>query len=207
VWNLRYPDATTFPGIILWAAGVQGPRVSPGHYQVKITVDGKSETAAFEVKADPRLTTTPEEYAKQLTLALQMRDKLSEANAGVVRIREVRRQLEEFLKRDDKKIAEAAKTLIDKLTAVEEELYQTKNRASEDPLNFPIQLNNKIAYVMGTVANSESQPTAQSYMVYEDLASRVNAKMRSLSGLLSKDVAEFNKSVRESDIPIVIVPK
>jgi len=207
IWNERYPDATTFPGLIMWAAGVQGPRISPGHYQVRITVDGKTQTAGFEVKADPRLKTTPEEYAKQLSLALQVRDKLSETNAGVVRIREVRRQLEEFTKRDDKKVADAAKDLIQKLTAIEEDLYQTKNRASEDPLNFPIKLNNKIAYVLGTVANSESQPTQQSYMVYEDLASQVNGKIRALNGLLTNDVAAFNKTVRDANVPVVTVPK
>jgi photosystem II stability/assembly factor-like uncharacterized protein len=206
VWNQRYADATTFPGIIMWAAGVLGPRVSPGHYQVRITVDGKTQTQGFEVKADPRLKTTPEEYAKQLSLALQIRDKLSETNAGVVRIREVRRQLDEFAKRDDKKIAGAAKALIQKLTAIEEELYQTKNRANEDPLNYPIKLNNKLAYVLGTVSNSESQPTAQSYMVYEDLAPQVNAKLRALDGLLSTEVAAFNKTVRDSNVPIVSVP-
>jgi CRISPR/Cas system CSM-associated protein Csm2 small subunit len=191
----------------MWAAGVQGPRISPGHYQVRITVDGKTQTAGFDVKADPRLKTTPEEYAKQLSLALQVRDKLSETNAGVVKIREVRRQLEEFTKRDDKKVADAAKDLIQKLTAIEEALYQTKNRASEDPLNFPIQLNNKIAYVLGTVSNSESQPTQQSYMVYEDLASQVNAKIRALNGLLTTDVAAFNKTVRDANVPVVAVPK
>jgi hypothetical protein len=207
VWNMRYPDATTFPGLIMWAAGVQGPRVSPGHYEVRITADGKTQTAGFEVKADPRLSTTKEDYAKQLSLALQLRDKLSETNAAVVRIREVRRQLEEFSMRDDKTVAAAAKTLITKLTAIEEGLYQTKNRASEDPLNFPIELNNKVAYVLGTVSNSESQPTAQSYVVYEDLATQVNAKIRALNGLMSEDVAHFNKTVRDADIPIVTVPK
>ena len=57
----------------------------------------------------------------------------------MIRIREVRKQLEEYTKRDDKKVADAAKALIEKLTAVEEELYQTKNRASQDPLNYPDQ--------------------------------------------------------------------
>ncbi len=207
VWNMRYPDATTFPGLIMWAGGVQGPRISPGKYQVKLTVDGKTQTAGFEVKPDPRLATTPEEYAKQLSLALQLRDKLSETNSAVVRIREVRRQLEEFTHRDDKTVAAAAKSLIAKLTAVEEDLYQTKNRASEDPLNFPIKLNNKIAYVLGTVSNSESQPTSQSYVVYEDLATQVNAKIRAVNGLMTDDVAQFNKTVREANVPIVTVPK
>jgi photosystem II stability/assembly factor-like uncharacterized protein len=207
IWNLRYSDATTFPGIIMWAGGVQGPRISPGHYQVRITVDGRKQLQSFDVKADPRLKTTQEEYAKQLSLALQLRDKLSETNAAVVRIREVRRQLDEFAKRDDKTVADAAKALIQKLTTVEEDLYQTKNRANEDPLNFPIKLNNKLAYVLGTVANSESQPTAQSYMVYEDLAPQVNTRIRALDGLLANDLAAFNKTLRDSNVPVVSVPK
>jgi hypothetical protein len=109
-------------------------------------VDGKSQTQSFEVKKDPRLTTTPEDYAKQLSLALQVRDKLTETNDGVIRVREARKQLEEYAKRakwSDAKVANAAKELIKKMTAVEEDLYQTKNRASEDPLSFPIKLNNK----------------------------------------------------------------
>jgi photosystem II stability/assembly factor-like uncharacterized protein len=205
-WNLHYPDATTFHGIIMWAGGVQGPRVTPGHYQVRLTVDGKTQEQTFEVKPDPRLRTTPEEYAKQLSLALQIRDKLSETNAGVVRIREVRRQLEEYAKRDDKAIAEQAKALIKKLTAIEEELYQTKNKASEDPLNYPIKLNNKLAYVLGTVENSESQPTMQSYMVYEDLAPKVNAQLRALNGVLTQDLATFNKAVHDANEPAVVAP-
>ena len=205
-WNLHYPDATTFPHLIMWAGGVQGPRIVPGHYTVRLTVGGKTQEQSFEVKADPRLKTTPEEYAKQLSLALQIRDKLSETNAGVVRIREVRRQLDDYAKRPDQKIAEQANALIKKLTAIEEELYQTKNRASEDPLNYPIKLNNKLAYVLGTVANSESQPTMQSYMVYEDLAPKVNAQLRALSGVLGKDVAAFNKVAHDTNEPAVLVP-
>ena len=68
VWNLRYPDATTFPGLIMWAGVPPGPRVSPGKYPVRLTVDGKPQTQSFEVKKDPRLETTPDEYAKQLSL-------------------------------------------------------------------------------------------------------------------------------------------
>ena len=70
----------------------------------------------------------------------------------------MRKQLEEYAKRDDKRVADAAKALIKKLTAVEEELYQTKNRASEDPLNFPIKLNNKLAHVLGVVEGSDNRP-------------------------------------------------
>jgi hypothetical protein len=206
VWNLRYRDATTFPGLIMWAGSVTGPRVSPGTYTVRLTVDGKTQSQTFEVKKDPRLQTTPEDYAKQLSLALQIRDKLSETNDSVIRIRELRKQLDDYTKRDDKRVAEAAKELVKKLTAVEEELYQTKNRASEDPLNFPIKLNNKLAYVMGTVESSDNAPTAQSYMVYEDLATQVNGQLKTLSAVLTSDLAAFNKLIHDQNVPAVEIP-
>ena len=206
VWNLRHEDATSFPGLIMWAGSVTGPRASPGTYQVRLTVDGKSQTQSFEVKKDPRLATTSEEYARQLTLALQVRDKLSETNEGVIKIRALRRQLDDYAKRSDKKVADAAKALSAKLTAVEEDLYQTKNRASEDPLNYPIKLNNKLAHVLGVVESSDNQPTAQSNMVYEDLATRVNAELRTLNGLLTTELVAFNKLVRDANIPAVEAP-
>jgi photosystem II stability/assembly factor-like uncharacterized protein len=207
VWNLRYPDATTFPGLIMWAGSVIGPRASPGKYQARLTVNGKSQTQGFEVKKDPRLEATPEDYAKQLSLSLQLRDKLSETNQGVIEIRELRKQLEEYGKRSDKRVSDAAKELIKKLTAVEEDLYQTRNRASEDPLNYPIKLNNKLAHVLMVVQSSDNQPTAQSYMVYEDLATQVNAKLKTLNGLLTTELAGFNKLVRDANIPAVEAPK
>src|SRR5262249_23670163 len=157
------------------------------------------QTQPFTVMKDPRLTTTSEDYTKQVTLALQVRDKLSETNEGVTRIREARKQLEDYTKRDDKPISDAAKALIAKLTAVEEELYQTRNRASEDPLNYPIKLNNKLAHVLGVVSGSDDQPTQQSYMVYEDLATRVNAQLKMLAGLLSTDLAAFNRLIHDSN--------
>jgi len=42
VWDMRYPEATRFPGMILWAGQTQGPRISPGSYLVRLTVDGQT---------------------------------------------------------------------------------------------------------------------------------------------------------------------
>ena len=138
-----------------------------------------------------------------MSLALQLRDKVSDANNAVIRIRAARRQLEDYTKRDDKRVAEAAEALVKKLTAVEEELYQTKNRASEDPLNYPIKLNNKLAGVLAAVNMSDDQPTAQDYMVYEDLATRVNAQLKTLNTLLSTDLSAFNKLIHDTNVPAV----
>src|SRR5437660_4863663 len=44
VWDMRYTDAVRFPGMILWAGQTNGPRIVPGTYQVKLTVDGQTMT-------------------------------------------------------------------------------------------------------------------------------------------------------------------
>ncbi len=206
VWNLRYPDATTFPGLIMWAGSVRGPLIVPGSYQVRLTVDDQTQTQKFEVLKDLRLSTTPQDYARQLELALQIRDKVSAVNQTVIDIREIRKQLNEYAERvKDPKVVDAAKTLTKKLTDVEEELYQTKNRSSEDPLNFPIKLNNKLAALESVVESSDNAPTSQSDVVWEDLATKANAQLQKFKQLSSSDLASFNRLVREQNVPAVVI--
>src|SRR5579863_528178 len=205
VWDMRYPDATRFPCLIMWAGGVRGPQIIPGQYQVRLNVEGKLQTQPFSVKKDPRAPTTPEDFQKQLALSLQIRDKLSQTNEGVIKIRQAKSQLERYGASDNKTVAEAAKEFSKKLTAVEQELYQTKNQAGEDPLNFPIKLNNKIAALGGVVVSTDILPTMQSTMVYEDLASQINAQLARLDRLLKDDLAAFNKLVRDQNVPAVVL--
>ena len=212
VWDLHYSDATTFPNMIMWAGSTRGPMAAPGTYQVRLTVDGKTQTQSFAVVKDPRLKTTPADFARQLALALQIRDKLSQTNQAVIDIREAKKQLNEYvvLWKDvpaAKKVVDTAKDLTTRLSGVEEELYQVKNRAHEDPLNYPIKLNNRIASLLGVVESTDASPTQQSNMVYEGLASEVNVQLKAAAKLLTEDIAAFNRLVRDANIPAVSIGK
>ena len=213
VWDLRYPDATRFDGMVLWAGTVRGPRAIPGSYQVRLTAYGKTQTQKFEIEKDPRLATTPEQFQAQLALELQLRDKLSQTNDAIIRIRDVRHQIDELTDRvkaagdtqKSKLVVDRAKEVTDELTAVEEALYQTKNRASEDPLNFPIRLNNKLAALYASLQSADAQPTASEEAVYEDLATGINAQIAKLKQIMETGIPALNKLVREQDIPAVAV--
>jgi len=210
VWDTRHSDAVRFPGMILWSGETRGPKVPPGTYQVKLTVDGKTLTQNFEIKPDPRLTTTPGEYAKQLELGLKIRDKLSETHNAIIQIRDVRKQVEDLLKRvagqpNFKVVNDAGTALNKKLTEIEEALYQTKNQSSQDPLNFPIRLNNKLAALGGVVGSAEVAPTAQSYAVYDEVVAQIDAQLQKLGQLMRTDVPAFNQLVRDQNIPAVVV--
>jgi len=212
LWDLRLEDANTVPGMILWAGFTQGPKVTPGRYQARLTVNGKPLTQSIEIRKDPRLTdVTQEDLEKQLALSIQVRDKLSETHQAILKIRDVRKQIDEMAARLDTKerkdVIEAGKALAKKLTAIEEELYQTKNQSNQDPLNYPIRLNNRLAALYGSIQSAESAPTRQAQLFYEDLATAINAHTQTLRGLLERDLAAFNKLAREKDVPPVIVRK
>lgn len=209
-WNLRYPDAARFPGLILWAGSTTGPQASPGRYTARLTANGQTQSVTFEFKKDPRVSTTPEEFSKQLSLLLQIRDKLTETHEAITQIRDTRKQLLDTAARyrdlpEGKAIDDAAQALNRKLTAVEEELYQTKNQSGQDPLNYPIRLNNKLAALASIVASADTAPTDQSYQLHEELASKINAQLRALGDAMGADLSAFNRLVREKNVPAVLI--
>ncbi len=206
VWDLRHEDAKSIPNLILWAGSTRGPKAAPGRYRARFSAGKVSFETEFEIRKDPRLAdVSQEDLEKQEQFLLQIRDKLTEIHESILKIRNVRAQAEAWGKRDPS-LKKAARELAAKLTAVEEELYQTKNRSSQDPLNYPIKLNNKLAALASVAGAAEARPTAQSYQVYEELATRANAQLRTLDGLLKKDLEAFNRLVREKNLPAVAVP-
>jgi photosystem II stability/assembly factor-like uncharacterized protein len=211
-WDLRYPEASKFKGLILWSGQTAGPRVAPGRYEARLTAAGQTQSQAFEVRKDPRLATSDADYAKQQELLLRIRDKLTASHDAITRLRGVRDQVKTASERAEgseaeKAIQEAADALSKKLTTVEEALYQTKNRASQDPLNYPIRLDNKLAALGGTVASADAAPTAQSYAVYEELVAKIDAELRTLDRVMADDVPAFNRLVREKDVPAIRLAK
>ena len=209
-WDLRGEEASRFKGLILWSGETRGPVVPPGRYQVRLSALGQTLTQPLEVRKDPRLPTGEADFAAQYDLRRKIRDKLTEAHDAIARIRDVREQVRSAADRSKAaggrtEVATAAEALDKKLTAVEEALYQTRNQSSQDPLNFPIRLNNKLAALARVLDSADSAPTEQSRAVYDDLAAKVDAQLAALAQAISADLASFNRLVREQDVPAVVI--
>jgi len=209
VWNMRYPDATNVPGAIFWAGSVDGPIAPPGHYQVRLTVGETMQTVPFEIRKDPRVAATQEDFDAQFDLALKIRDQLTRTHDGINRLRDVRAQVEGWEKRvegreEASQVRETAAALKKTLVEIEEELIQVRSKALEDPLNFPIKLNNKLASLSGAVASADAAPTKQAYAVYDDLANKIGLHLITLSTVIETDVSEFNQLVSRLSIPAIV---
>ncbi len=193
-WNLDYPGPTTFPGMVLWGATTSGPAAPPGNYQVRLTVDGKSQTQPLVVKRHPLRSTTDAELQEQFNLGIQIRDKVSEANNAVILIRSVKQQVKDRLaKSNDAQLADAAGRLTANLSAVEEAIYQVKNQSNQDPLNFPIKINNRIASLLRAVNTGDGKPISSIEPIFRDLVGELKVQTEKMQRILVDDLAAFNK--------------
>jgi hypothetical protein len=192
-WDMRYPNAREFPGLILWSGSTRGPQAPPGRYTVKLTAGGVTKTQEFLIRRNEAVTAvTDADLQAQFALARQISEKLTAANDAVIRIREIKAKIAERMKTAaDPKVTTAGQALIDKLTAVEGEIYQHRNRSSQDPLNYPIRLNNKLAALQGVVESGDFKPTDQSYEVFKDLSARLDAQLARLEALVKTDLKAF----------------
>ncbi|HEX6533647.1 MAG TPA: glycosyl hydrolase [Gemmatimonadaceae bacterium] len=202
-WDLRYPDAHVFDDMILWAGLTRGPVAVPGTYQVRLTVGGRSQTERFVVKKDPRIEATQRDLAEQFALLVKLRDEVSRANDAVTQIRRVKHELADRKEKAPAAYAAAADQLSARLSAIEAELYQVKNRSGQDPLNYPIRLNNKIAALAGAVASADARPTAQDYAVERVLSKELDAHLAALRSALDTGLPKVNALLKGAGLETV----
>ena len=198
-WDLRYPGATTFEGMIFWGASAdQGPFASPGQYQVRLTAGGESLTQPFRVASDPReLNITQADLDEQFKLAIQVRDRTSEANELVIRIRDLKTQINDRTKKAPP-LNSAGERLVTRLSTVEEDVYQVRNRSGQDPLNFPIKLNNQLGALLRIIETGNAKPTDQSYVVFRELSARLDQIRKRMDAIMANEMATFNSEAQKA---------
>ena len=205
VWDMRSAPSHGFPGLIMYQANTRGPLVPPGRYQVKLAAGGVTLTRSFIIAKDLRLANVTEaDLEEQYRLAREIQDQFSRTNDAVTRIRRIKAQVAERLtKSEDGSLKTAGERLAAALTDIEGHLYQYRNRAQKDPLNFPPQLNNKLGALLQIVEGADTRPTDSSYAVFKELSARLDRELAGLADLLGKELGAFNRTLVGLHLPAV----
>lgn len=196
-WNLRYPGATVFPGMIIWSGNpANGPIAVPGTYQVRVTASGQTQSVPLIVEKHPLFDSVSiAELQQQFDFAMAIRDRTSDANEAVVRIRDMKTQIAQRLeKAKSTRLKEIGDLVTKRLTAVEEEVYQVRNRSGQDPLNFPIKINNRLAALRRSVETGDNRPTDGSREIYTMLSADLQKQLDELAAIEKGDLQNFNKA-------------
>ncbi len=193
-WDLRTEPWTNFEGMIFWGAPRMGPAVPPGQYSVRLTIDGRTESAPLTVERNPWIPeVSDEDLRAQYEFSRQVRDKVTEANQAVIAIRRVMAQLQDRLDQsDDLGLAEAAESLTGNASAVEADIYQVRNQSNQDPLNFPIKVNNRLANLMSMAERGDGRPMNNMSEIFDILVNELRGYTDRLEDVWATDLAAVN---------------
>lgn len=207
VWDMDYPGSKRFPGLIMWGGGTSGPVAPPGNYIARLVVGKDSSQVNFTLKKDPRSESTEDDLHKKFEFLIETRNKLSETHQCITDIRTLRSELNALNKKIDtethKELKDLVKTINREITGIEEALYQTKNRSAQDPLNYPIRLNNKLAALSGTVSMGNYAPTDQAYKAKEELITLIDQQLQKFYRIKAEELPRLNEMVLELKIPAI----
>jgi hypothetical protein len=209
-WDLTYEGPTLIDGAIVWGytGGVKAP---PGTYDIRLTYGDEILTQQVEVREDPRIEAevTEADYEEQLRLGLEIRDAITAVHESVSEIRSVKEQIK-WMKgqTEDQEVNSMADSMLKELTALEEQLMQTKNESNQDPIRFAPRLDNQLVenynYVTGVdgyiSGGREGRPSAAAYERWTDLDKEWTELKEKVETSLSESVESFNELVRKKNI-------
>jgi photosystem II stability/assembly factor-like uncharacterized protein len=197
-WDLNSQPVVSFPGMILWGATQNGPMVLPGTYQVRLTVDGRAHTQAFAVKKHPLRNVSDADLLYQYELASRIRDKVDEANNAVIRIRRMKTEIAERTKDADNEVKRAAEQVTRSLSAVEEDVYQVRNQSNQDPLNYPIKINNRFASLLRVATTGEGRPTSNVEPIFQDIIAELKVQTDRLQQVVATELPQLNRMLQRN---------
>jgi photosystem II stability/assembly factor-like uncharacterized protein len=215
VWDMRYDPIPRMPGYFLYGYqdGTTLPKAMPGKYEIRMTVDGKTQSAPFEIKLDPRVQTSLADLEKQNDLLIAIRQQIERVFATARQVHDVRTQLHDLRERLPKtdamkQVLDAGANLDKKLEGIEDNLVQWKIKANEDSLQYPVKLDGQLSGLAEYVGGgSDSAPTEAAVNRFHKLKGDVDAQVAAWNATVSTDLVSFQNLAREHNVGVIVVPQ
>ena len=207
-WDMMYPGAEKVKGMILWWASLNGPMALPGNYKVTLTIGETSKSQNFTILKNPISETTFADATAQFNFINDINTKVTEIHKALKNVKKVRDQINSLKKsmkgkEEHKSLLDYATALLKEMTTIEEILYQTKSKSNQDPLNFPIRLNNKLAHLNSLTRIGSYAPTQQAIDFKNEINKEIDNELAKLYELFDNKISVLNQKVKDSQIDLI----
>jgi photosystem II stability/assembly factor-like uncharacterized protein len=205
IWDMRYPGFQAFEGMIFYSSPNVGPKAVPGDYKVRLTVNGKVKDQTFTIVKDPRLTNTQKDYEDQFNFLMKVRDEVTRANQAIIKIRNIKKDLA-YVKektKDNPEMQDLISSYEEKLSKIENNIHMTKNQSRQDPLNYGIRINNRLAFLLADSQRGDAPPTQQAQAFFKQVVGELNVELDALNSLIADQTGKINAKISENNIKII----
>ena len=202
---MRYPGYKTFDGMVFYSSPNVGPKAIPGTYKVRLTYNQEVTEQNFEIIKDPRLTNSKKDFMDQFNFLINVRNEVSKANQAIIDIRNIRKDLDYIMSKsyENDQIDSLINEFLDKLYGIENMIHMTKNQSRQDPLNFGIRINNRLAFLMADSQRGDYPPTDQSIEFFKEMKKELNIELNILNVVSKKYIESINSLVSDSGIEFI----
>ena len=205
IWDMRYSGFKSFEGMVLYSSPNVGPKVTPGKYNIKMTYNGLVFQQEFEIVKDPRVKISQADYQDQLEFLIDVRDEVSKANQQIIDIRSIKNNMNFILDKtkDNNELQEMINKYLDDISVVENNIHMTKNQSRQDPLNFGIRINNRIAFLLADSQRGDYPPTDQSKEFFSQVKEELNIEIINLKALIEKHSQKIEDYLMKNKIELI----
>ena len=205
IWDMRYPGFKSFDGMILYSSPNVGPKAVPGTYKVRLTYNNEVMSQDLEILKDPRLSNTQNDYLEQFNFLISVRDQVSISNQSIIDIRKIKKDLQYIIDKssDNKQLISLINEFSNKLSVIENKIHMTKNQSRQDPLNYGIRINNRLAFLMADSQRGDFPPTDQSIEFFNVIKEELNYELASFNKLLNTYVSQINNMIEDNNIKFI----
>jgi len=194
-WDMRYPGTKMPPspgaldGFLSIDYSPPSPPVAPpGQYIVRLSVDGQTHEQPFEIRKDPRVKAGDNDLRAQFELMVDIRDRFSEVADTIIRIREVRAQLEEHRAELPEDSRLKADRILKEFREIEGILTIWMGSKEHPMMWDPPGLTEKLSSLSSAVRSGDAKPTKSMVAVFEDLSERFKVQRKRLNQLIKEEV-------------------
>jgi photosystem II stability/assembly factor-like uncharacterized protein len=210
VWDLHYAPPKTleheFPiSAILHNTPLLplGARPLPGKYVAELTVDGKKYRKEFQLKMDPRISTSAADLAKQFAMESGAVAGMDASYESLEQVQSLRAQIKEVTARlRGKAVAEAAaldRQLAELEGSTQSNFFGTPPRGRQ-PENCS-SLNQHFAAILGVADSADVAPTSQANAAFQELEEESTKLGKRWSAIKEKDLAALNVELKRAALP------
>ena len=209
IWNMRYSGYKAFKGMVFYSSPNIGPKAIPGDYKVRMNYNGQVSEQVFTIVKDPRLPNSDSDYQKQFDFLMEVRDEVSRANSAIIDIRTVKKDLAYLKGKSGLKpgLKDMITEFESKLDVIENNIHMTKNQSRQDPLNYGIRINNRLAFLMTDSQRGDYPPTDQAQQFLVEVTKELDAEILALKQLMDSHISKINGQISESEMKIISIQK
>ena len=208
VWDLHYPapNSTRHEYPIAAIPGDTprlplGPTALPGSYTVRLTADGKSFTAPFVVKMDPRVKASAAGLEKKFQIEVHLASLLGRTSQAVLQAGSIREPLQKLSQQASGPVRDSVQALQNKLVAV---LGAPAGLLAPPSNELTLtRVNGQIAVLYAQVWQVDAEPTAaQSDAVAASERDAADV-MKRWDALQASDLPALNRALSGAGLPEV----